>query len=1225
METCGARHLDAVEGRPYNPVEARGGRGPARSRAYAGGSAWWVLPGEGSVRLSARRLAICVLVYLISAVAAGEVQQPFVLSLEFRRAPPPAVEVVIPQRLSAPADGAPTVAQGEKGGGTEARTALPPPPKVDGILDDPCWQQAGYVVVGSDVSGGDASRVTRARVCWDATNLYVAFECREPALHNYPTWTRRTDGLPSENVQVLLQPRSDSAKAYRLAIDPNEATYAWSFQEGVDWKPRWTARAMRRLEEWTAEIAIPFEAIGSTVPVEGEAWRFNLCRDVAETGEQYSWQPTSGNRLSPAMWGLLFFGSPEAYRGRKVPPRIRAHPERFALDGTDKLLRVVVAIDPGSDPLAKLQLRIASSRKPITGTAFEPLASVIFAPIEGERAILTVNADALPVGRSYVTADLLDAQGDLLGRSAFGVERRALEATAVESGCLEVIVPPVQVDGPVARNWPIATGVALPKGALLSDANMRLLGPDGKEVPLQTVVRSRWSDGSLRWVGLDFRADVGAAVPQRFVLEYGPKIRRAPVAGFIRKVQRLPFDVVGETWVVNTGALLFTVNQQRFAGIEEAWVDCDYNGRYDWSEQILNGSRGGYGPFLQDAAGNVYRMSGNVNVELEEWNELRLVLKGEGPLVLVERAPGTDQEQPVPEELGRCCIRVTAYAGFSFVRVQYAFVLNRRAGTTLIGDLGVREKLDFRYYRAAFGVPQGYRESIRRSGDVYFMWLSPDRFVVKSDGPEAPADLSGTEAEDWAYAGVQDRGILVVLGDMRHLYPKSFEIKSDGNLDIHFWPPHGTEQDRAYTGKIDRTTVGGLAFAHHGRFLDLRVPPAYSSDLKDRHGLSDFDAVKGMQYADPGGIALIYDALYYFHRGAYDQDLMSTLARTFEMAPHATQDRESLARSGVLDAMLPPERADRAVRVARRLLELEGRFREEGDFNYLDLHREWLPDENRWALSRRWMGTTADLPGALWLLYLQTGAPDMHRLARRNLRHVLAVDFCHDATPDQTLVADPRRRKVVGGFCDSLTPLHWQGVCHVNDRHARVRAFLLAYSLTGDRFADEALRLWAESARTRAIPAPGEDGLALLDNLWTAIEQTYDPVLLERLGEAAEFFASHPCHTLPIESWVPGLRRYVSGRHDPAPWGPLNALAKETPALERYRLRFALTSILRDLHYATGDAAFGDDIAVSLSLFERKADEATALQGPDDGGLTWLDLCAYIFAGAEPVQPEDAR
>ena len=95
--------------------------------------------------------------------------------------------------------------------------------------------------------------------------------------------------------------------------------------------------------------------------------------------------------------------------------------------------------------------------------------------------------------------------------------------------------------------------------------------------------------------------------------------------------------------------------------------------------------------------------------------------------------------------------------------------------------------------------------------------------------------------------------------------------------------------------------------------------------------------------------------------------------RLFDRRPHALQDPASLAASGALTEMMPPERAALATAMVKRLLALEERSPAQGEFNFMDVRRQWLDKEGRWSLRNYWMGNTADLPGALWLLYLQTG------------------------------------------------------------------------------------------------------------------------------------------------------------------------------------------------------------------------------------------------------------
>ena len=60
-------------------------------------------------------------------------------------------------------------------------------------------------------------------------------------------------------------------------------------------------------------------------------------------------------------------------------------------------------------------------------------------------------------------------------------------------------------------------------------------------------------------------------------------------------------------------------------------------------------------------------------------------------------------------DLGRCIVRITAYAGQALVRVQYTFVLNRIGANSVLSDMGVEERFEYDFggrYQTAFGVPK---------------------------------------------------------------------------------------------------------------------------------------------------------------------------------------------------------------------------------------------------------------------------------------------------------------------------------------------------------------------------------------------------------------------------------------------------------------------------------------------------------------------------------------
>ncbi|MBM3891731.1 MAG: hypothetical protein FJ388_21665, partial [Verrucomicrobia bacterium] len=116
----------------------------------------------------------------------------------------------------------------------------------------------------------------------------------------------------------------------------------------------------------------------------------------------------------------------------------------------------------------------------------------------------------------------------------------------------------------VARvQWPARGGIPFGRGKLREPALVGLM--DGKrEIPLQKKVLAVWPDGSVRWLLVDFLADVAAAQTARYTLEYGDHARanaRPQAAVSVRQE-------AGRIWL-DTGALRFALDTKAFRGIEE--------------------------------------------------------------------------------------------------------------------------------------------------------------------------------------------------------------------------------------------------------------------------------------------------------------------------------------------------------------------------------------------------------------------------------------------------------------------------------------------------------------------------------------------------------------------------------------------------------------------------------------------------------------------------------
>jgi len=1105
------------------------------------------------------------------------------------------------------------------------------PPEVDGILDDACWPGCAPQELGSEM-GGPVTRSTMVRACYDERAIYFAFECQEPAIAdlpappplpkpNVPPVVLPHDVWSADSVQVRLTFPDEPEDLYLFAVGITGVRFESSLLKGRDWSPAWEARAGRTPAGWTVEMAIPLASFGNRRIVEKGMWQANFSREVSLSGERCSWEATYGNPVNPALWGTMFFGDTQALLKVEAPTRISLFPAHWTVTPDDRTLRMVVRIEPGSQSLAKCKLRLGVATDKEPDKAPGPATQQAMLPVKGERANLILDASLLPMGSFALEAELMDANGIGHGLTRAPLRREDGTAAPTKAGQFELIIPDYGVKTRTAESWPMSVGVALPKGAVRDPANVRLLDRDGAEIPSRGTVRGRWpSDGSIRWVALDFRANLSRGA-QTLTVQYGPQVTAKRLMGFTRnlqvryeKAENIYVTEKGNAWWVNTGELLFKINQGKFSGVEQTWVDVDKNGQYDFNEQILNGEGGDSGPYVVDGAGRTYRISGDPNfrMQLEEWNELRVVLRGEGRLLPADAPGGPD--------VGRCVFRLTAYAGQPFLSAQYTFFFNDRVARTPLNDLGIVEKMDYDFRRrlngpdVLFGTPEGFRQSLKQSGTLFMIEPHGDEFTIQNQKDPPTVSLHGTGAQEWSCIAAADRGMALCLRDMARLHPKEFEVNADGRVMIHLWPPHGEDRLRSPREEINRSTVGRLDFAHYGRWLDLSVPPAYSAGLKDQNDLPEFDTVRDMGLADPTGVAVTYDVLYFFYRGPPEPGDLSAICKLFAQRPHAVQSQESLAAANVLPDMLTPARAARAAGLLDRLLALDAtRGPADGDFNYQDVRRTWLPREQRWSLRDYWVGTTGDRPAALWLVYLQTGRPDALLAAQRMVRHLIDVDMCHEAPAAMGVQADPRRRKAAGGFGDHHTPVHWQSTWHLSDRAPRLRGLLLSYYATGDLLARDMALKWAEAVRERGTPFAGEDGMVYLDNLSELLMMDYDAALQERLGDCADYFFRMPPALENVDLWTPGLREYLRQTGDPRAGAYLR---RASAAIPRDDLR--LLGLLRDVQQAAPTDELNGQMEALVQGYEQQVDKIMAAPLSKNDPLTWEGFCSYVFGATVP-------
>ena len=206
------------------------------------------------------------------------------------------------------------------------------PISVDGRLDEAAWAGAAWSAAFTDIEGAlrpDPRYLTRMKLVWDSTALYVAAELEEPDL--WATLTERDAVIYHDNdFEVFLDPDGDGLAYFELEI--NALGTVWDlflpkpYRHGGHAVNQWDIAGLRsavalrgtlnqpadRDSSWTVELAIPFEALAAGaaatgVPADGTRWRVNFSRvewDLDVRGGEYrkAIDPASGRPAREHNW-----------------------------------------------------------------------------------------------------------------------------------------------------------------------------------------------------------------------------------------------------------------------------------------------------------------------------------------------------------------------------------------------------------------------------------------------------------------------------------------------------------------------------------------------------------------------------------------------------------------------------------------------------------------------------------------------------------------------------------------------------------------------------------------------------------------------------------------------------------------------------------------------------------------------------------------------------------
>ena len=242
------------------------------------------------------------------------------------------------------------------------------PPKLDGTLDDPIWQQAVPLAdfrQKEPYEGQPGTESTEVRILYTHGEIYFGIACHESGI--VATQLRRDVTQEFDDYfEIVIDSRHDRRNAYVFQVNPlgtqrdaliTDEQVAETQDGDPGWDGVWTSEARIASDGWTATIGIPFSTL-NFMHSRDIVWGINFKRFIRRKNEEdlwSGWRRTFGaakisqagelHGITEVGSGRLFIIKPYALGGFNHLPQSAAASGLNA--GTNRLLTGGVDIKVG--------------------------------------------------------------------------------------------------------------------------------------------------------------------------------------------------------------------------------------------------------------------------------------------------------------------------------------------------------------------------------------------------------------------------------------------------------------------------------------------------------------------------------------------------------------------------------------------------------------------------------------------------------------------------------------------------------------------------------------------------------------------------------------------------------------------------------------------------------------------------------------------------------------
>jgi len=316
-------------------------------------------------------------------------------------------------------------------------------------------------------------------------------------------------------------------------------------------------------------------------------------------------------------------------------------------------------------------------------------------------------------------------------------------------------------------SWPVTQGIPFAEGELRPGDPIRIVSEAGEVLPSQAICLATWRADlkHVKWLLVDFQADMPASATQSIFVEYGPGVEAVPAG------QQIRVDQTEQRLDIDTGPLRVHL---RKGDVDFFAACCVRTG--DGFRDALRGRPGPY-LYMTDQNGRHYdscEAAPAPTVEIEE----------EGPVRTSVRISGFHAS----DDGRRFCpytLRLHFFAGRADIRCFHTFVFDQNPERIELCEVGICFPLRLGDdLRAAFGGERKPHWVDRFERARFLQTTDLEDEVTRDDEPLG----RGTQTNGWGSLCGADLAAAVVVRDLWKEFPKGIAMDPDGVLDVQIWP-----------------------------------------------------------------------------------------------------------------------------------------------------------------------------------------------------------------------------------------------------------------------------------------------------------------------------------------------------------------------------------------------------------------------------------------------------